>query len=119
MIKQVIIVRKDLKMRKGKMIAQGAHASLQAAFNSMESKPDWFHSWFTDGSSLMRKIAVSADSLEELNTLYKAAQEAGLPCSLIEDAGLTEFKKPTFTAVAIGPAPADLVDLITKDLILL
>ncbi len=27
--KQVIVVRKDLKMRKGKMIAQGAHASMK------------------------------------------------------------------------------------------
>jgi len=36
--KQVIVIRKDLKMRRGKEIAQGAHASiafLTARFKSM------------------------------------------------------------------------------------
>jgi PTH2 family peptidyl-tRNA hydrolase len=28
--KQTIVLRKDLNMRKGKMIAQGAHASMRA-----------------------------------------------------------------------------------------
>ena len=28
--KQVIVLRKDLNMRKGKMVAQGAHASMAA-----------------------------------------------------------------------------------------
>jgi len=32
-VKQVIVLRKDLQMRKGKMIAQGAHASMKVFFD--------------------------------------------------------------------------------------
>lgn len=33
--KQVIVMRKDLNMRKGKMIAQGAHASMKVLLDNM------------------------------------------------------------------------------------
>jgi len=126
-LKQVIIVRKDLNMRKGKMIAQGAHASLRASwaaqtagYLSDPSKcfkwPDWWQEWFHGD---MRKIVVSVDSEEALMNVHKLAYEAKLPEALIKDAGLTEFKEPTYTAVAIGPAPAELIDVITGALPLL
>ena len=38
--KQVILVRQDLKLPKGKMAAQCAHASVEAVFNSDKSKVD-------------------------------------------------------------------------------
>ena len=34
MIKQVIVMRRDLNMRKGKMVAQGAHASMAVLLNA-------------------------------------------------------------------------------------
>jgi PTH2 family peptidyl-tRNA hydrolase len=114
--KQVIVLRNDLNMRKGKMIAQGAHASL-AAF--MEADPedvallDWL-----DGAST--KIAVSVPSEEALLDVYERARTAALPCALVTDAGRTEFGGiPTRTAVAIGPAWSDAVDAITGELKLL
>jgi peptidyl-tRNA hydrolase, PTH2 family len=113
MIKQVLVLRKDLNMRKGKMIAQGAHAAIAAMF---ESKPNWLKEWKETGTT---KIVVSVNSLDELADIYHAAQEADLPRSMIEDAGRTEFKEPTFTAVGIGPAPAELIDPITGTLPLL
>ena len=119
MLKQVIVVRKDLNMRKGKMIAQGAHASLTAAFVAVNDYRkvidfrDWFH-------GDQRKIAVGAPDEETLHRLYAKAKAAGLPCALIQDHGLTEFGGvPTYTAVAIGPAEDTDVDLITRDLGLL
>ena len=80
--KQVIVVRNDLNMRKGKMIAQGAHASL-AAF--MEADPDdpALLDWL-DGAGA--KIAVSVPSEEALLDVYERARAAGLPCALITDA---------------------------------
>ena len=114
--KQVIVVRNDLNMRKGKMIAQGAHASL-AAF--MEADPDdaALLDWL-DGAGA--KIAVSAPSEEVLLDVYERARAAGLPCALITDAGRTEFAGvPTRTAVAVGPAWSDAVDAITGELKLL
>jgi PTH2 family peptidyl-tRNA hydrolase len=105
MIKQVLILRKDLNMRKGKMIAQGAHAAITAM---LDARLDWLTEWNKTGTT---KIVVSVNSLDELNAVYEAAKT--LPRALIQDAGRTEFKEPTYTAVCIGPAPAELIDPIT------
>lgn len=129
--KQVIVLRKDLNMRKGKMVAQGAHASMKVFFDRLKSTGpignkafglqgtitpamnDWFEDKFT-------KVCVSVDSELELLGIYQKAKEAGLPCSLIKDAGLTEFGGvPTYTAVAVGPDYEEKIDQITKDLKLL
>lgn len=100
-------------MRKGKMIAQGAHASIASMFNS---EPDWLNEWEETGTT---KIVVSVDSLEKLLEVHLQAKASSLPTALIEDAGRTEFKEPTHTAVGIGPAPAEMIDKITGELPLL
>ena len=137
-IKQVIVIRKDLNMRKGKMIAQGSHASMAVIFNYMipnylSPKTDIpcvfrielpqgdigkdMHEWMT---GIFKKIVVGVDSLAELVNVYQAAKSAGLPCSIIEDKGLTEFGgEITITACAIGPASSEKIDPITKNLSLL
>jgi PTH2 family peptidyl-tRNA hydrolase len=131
-IKQVIVVRKDLKNSKGekvhtgKLISSGAHASLKVfidrgeIFNDAEgdfiqipltaSMKYWLLNKFT-------KITLSVKSEEELLDIYEKAKKADIPCTLITDAGLTEFDgKETNTAVAIGPEKAELIDPITKHL---
>jgi PTH2 family peptidyl-tRNA hydrolase len=113
-MKQIIIIRKDLNMRKGKMVAQGAHASIKATVDNLAEKQ--VKEWLNDG---MKKICVGCESEDELRDLHNKARSAKLPCSIILDAGHTEFNKPTFTAVAIGPAKDEEIDKITKDLKLL
>ena len=118
-LKQVIIVRKNLNMCKGKMIAQGAHASLTAAFAAVNDyqKVIDFREWFQGDQ---RKIAVGAPDEDTLHLVYAQAQAAGLPTALILDHGLTEFGGvQTYTAVAIGPAEGGDIDLITGNLSLL
>lgn len=129
--KQVIIVRKDLNMRKGKMIAQGAHASMGAVFEGLRlvSAPDGeeflalpntedLHNWLVVGK--FTKIALGINSEKELLDLAAQAKEAGLPHFLVRDAGLTEFDGvPTYTSLAIGPATSDRIDLLTGKLSLL
>jgi PTH2 family peptidyl-tRNA hydrolase len=125
--KQVIVLRKDLNMRKGKMIAQGAHASMATVLNSMfknedswelkllpdEAMSDWLMGKFT-------KICVSVESEAELMEIYQSALDAGLRAAIITDAGLTEFNGvPTKTAVCIGPNWAKEIDTVTKHLKLL
>lgn len=124
--KQVIVIRKDLNMRKGKMVAQGAHASMAAILEmgykisdrfSIDPLPqatkEWLNGQFT-------KICVSVNSEQELLDIYNQAKATGMPCSLIQDMGHTEFNGvPTYTAVAIGPDYSDVVDTITKHLPLL
>lgn len=132
-VKQVIVMRKDLKMRKGKMIVQGAHASLDAFLRlfSMKEDIEYVHydlsytkksmlSYWMDGS--FAKICVSVDSEEELVMLYDriVSENSSIPIALIEDAGLTEFHgEITKTCIAIGPYWGDEIDIFTRDLKLL
>ena len=113
-LKQVIVVRKDLNMRKGKMIAQGAHASLTAYLNTPNKQA---LRWFENGQT---KICVGVNSEQELLDVYTRAKDLGIPCSIITDAGKTEFNGvPTRTAVAIGPDEVLKIDSITGKLPLL
>ena len=128
--KQIIVMRKDLNMRKGKMVAQGAHASVSAIINGgyvcqTDKGPDHFviplddqlENWLAGN---FKKVCCSVDSEAELLAIHKQAVDAGLRCALIQDAGLTEFGGvPTFTCCAIGPATPELVDVITGHLKLL
>jgi PTH2 family peptidyl-tRNA hydrolase len=111
--KQVVIVRKDLGMRKGKLAAQVAHAALTAAENASKGQ---IKIWKQTGQT---KIVVGIEGSESLMELYKDANTDGLPVSLIRDEGRTELEPETRTAVAIGPAEASRVDQYTGDLDLL
>lgn len=133
--KQVIVMRKDLNMRKGKMIAQGAHASMKVFFDRgkvlycydsakderwwklliepiQESETLWINVKFT-------KIVVGVENEEELFAVFNKAKEMGILCAMVQDAGLTEFKEPTYTCCAIGPDDVSKIDAITGDLQLL
>ena len=71
-MKQVIVLRTDLKMRRGKEIAQGAHASLKATLENLEHPHvvEWLAGRFT-------KIAVGIESEEALLAVYQGAVQAG------------------------------------------
>lgn len=114
--KQVIVARTDLGMGKGKLAAQVAHASLAAAEESRRSESEWYDEWRHQGQA---KVVVKAGSESELRELLKAAKTMGLPCALIEDAGLTQLEPGTATCLGIGPAPAQSIDRITGQLKLL
>ncbi len=102
-IKQVIVVRKDLNMRKGKMSAMSAHASMKVFFDKMipfstenDIYKNLYHCNFTPEmvdwmNGIFKKIVVSCDSEEELLYLYERAKDKRIPSAIIEDNGLTEF----------------------------
>lgn len=127
-VKQVIIIRKDLKMRRGKEISQGSHASaeflvdqvrrgLQTGAKSVVTvnvSPQE-REWLLGG---MAKVCLRVNSEEELLLHHEKAKEQGLTSHLIQDSGRTEFGGvPTFTACAIGPDEADKIDAVTGELI--
>ncbi len=116
--KQSIVVRTDLKMGKGKLAAQAAHASCEAVFKALENPQwrDWVKTWRSEGQ---KKVVLKVGSERELIDLYEKALGKDLPCSMIRDAGLTQLEPNTLTAIAIGPAPAEKVDEITSHLKLL
>jgi PTH2 family peptidyl-tRNA hydrolase len=146
-VKQVIVMRKDLKMRRGKEIAQGAHASMAVLLDMMEiqylsnvgigvgEENDFsnvcggqrriletlektpLYEWLT---GRFTKICVSCESEEQLLKLYEEAKDNKIPTALITDAGLTEFDGvPTNTCIAIGPYWSEDIDKITGKLKLL
>lgn len=130
-IKQVIIIRRDLNMRTGKLAAQVAHASIQILLNRMSDEPmlnhtkrsimlrknSPLHRWLDDKFT---KIVLYVNSKEELLTLKDNAESIKLYTALITDSGKTEFhNKPTITALAIGPDYSEKIDKVTGDLPLL
>lgn len=111
-MKQVIVLRTDLKMRRGKEIAQGAHASVNAILENLEhpNVKEWLAGSYT-------KVAVGVDSEVELMKLMKKARQRGIIYSHIIDSGKTEFNGvPTLTAAAFGPATHEELQEITGHL---
>lgn len=116
-LKQVIVMRKDLNMRAGKMIVQGAHATSLSAIGLHFQKSLDFQQWVANGQ---KKVCVYVDSEVALDKIVEMAREKSLPCFVVTDAGHTEFHGvPTVTCCAIGPAPSILIDTITGHLPLL
>jgi PTH2 family peptidyl-tRNA hydrolase len=122
-LKQVIVVRKDLNMRKGKIAAQAAHAVLNSFLDGGSHDACTISltatdiEWLRTGAT---KICVYVESENELQEIYHKASLAKLPCSIVTDAGFTEFHGvPTKTVVAVGPARSADIDKITGHLKLL
>ena len=114
--KQVIVVRRDLEMGKGKLAVQVAHAAVSSAEQARKYKPQWFDSWMKDNQA---KICVKVDNESQLRMLKGRVDNMGIPNSLIQDAGLTQLEPGTTTCLGIGPLPSDLADKYTGDLKLL
>ncbi|MBW3002195.1 peptidyl-tRNA hydrolase Pth2 [Candidatus Woesearchaeota archaeon] len=108
--KQVILIRKDLKLSKGKMSAQAAHASTDAL---LKSHKDDIKNWKDQG---MKKVILGVENQEELLKLKVQAEDAGLVTVIIADAGRTELAPGTVTAVGIGPDDEDKIDRVTGHL---
>lgn len=118
-MKQVIVVRKDLSLGKGKIAAQVGHACVKSITQYLDMDNGWddnVNDWLGDG---MSKVVVACNSEAELLQLTSKAKELGLSTALIQDAGLTQVDEGTYTCVAIGPDEDHLVDEITGHLKLL
>jgi PTH2 family peptidyl-tRNA hydrolase len=133
-IKQVIVVRKDLNMSKGKIASQVSHACMKVFFDSLDPVYETYATgvWYMKNKHLdgwkipakpyfkeyiegsFKKIVTSVNSLDELLNLHKLAQENNIHSSIIQDSTLGEY-----TALAIGPWEETKIDELTKELKLL
>lgn len=124
-VKQVICMRHDLKMRRGKQMAQAAHASMSFLCRRLQSQGTISLCDFSETQTAwligsFAKVCCRVDSEEELMAIYDKALAAGLEVHLITDSGKTEFHgQPTRTCLAIGPDAATAIDAITGHLQLL
>ena len=133
--KMMIVMRRDLKMRKGKIAAQAGHACIEAVLMALhkenrltdfeltddgmylnnetkEASPlsDWFHYGCA-------KVCVYVDSEEVLDEIASKAEEKGIISAVITDAGMTEFHGvPTKTCLALEPLPTEIADELTGHL---
>ncbi len=133
--KMMIVMRRDLKMRKGKIAAQAGHACVDAILaalkkedrlNDIEMSPDGMRlkstdkpatplsDWFVSGCT---KVCVYVDSEEALLEIAEKAEARGIIAAVITDWGLTEFHgEHTKTCLALEPLPAETADELTGDL---
>lgn len=133
MIKQIIVIRSDLKnkhgqkIHTGKIIAQACHGSMKFLVDKLktyegtntnifllkniftEPELEWINGIFT-------KICLKVNSEQELLDIHQKSLEAGLQSCLIQDAGLTEFATPTHTCCSIGPDDTEKISKITGSL---
>lgn len=133
--KMMIVMRRDLKMRKGKIAAQAGHVCVDAVLmalsregrlrdlemtsDGMTLKPtdkpaSPLSEWFVHGCA---KICVYVDSEEALLDIAHKAGARGMIASVVTDAGMTEFHGiPTKTCLALEPLPAEIADELTGNL---
>lgn len=122
-VKQVIVIRKDLKMRRGKEIAQASHASMKWLVDAIKTERmgltlDSFDTqeqeWLLGSFA---KVCLQVNSEQELLNIENKAKEIGVKCYVITDNGTTEFNgQPTKTCLALWPDSSDRLDIITGHL---
>lgn len=109
-MKQIIVVNESLKLPRGKLAAQVAHAAVAAFLAASEEAK---RLWLASG---MPKVVLKSQSAEELRQLEEAAKERGIPAYLITDAGRTVVLAGTVTCLGLGPAPEEALDELTGEL---
>jgi len=114
--KQVIVMRADLRMSKGKMAVQASHAAVSALRRAEKLDDKVIKHWEKYGQ---KKIVLQVAGVKELQDLKKKCDELKIPSVIITDAGLTELKSGTVTALGVGPAEEKKIDKITGALPLL
>ncbi|VVB76687.1 Peptidyl-tRNA hydrolase [uncultured archaeon] len=115
-IKQVIVIRTDLKMGPGKLAAQAAHASLMSFFECEKTNSKVAQEWLRTGE---KKIVLKVDDIKDLEKLFAAFKFKKIPCALVSDAGMTQVPPGTKTALGIGPWESAEINVFTSPLKLL
>jgi PTH2 family peptidyl-tRNA hydrolase len=114
--KQVIVVRKDLRMGIGKIASQVGHAAVLGVERSRKLNKSWLRNWLNEGQP---KIVLRVNSLKELVQVQSDAEGLMIPLVIIQDRGMTQIPTGTVTCIGIGPAPSDIIDKVTSELKLL
>ena len=107
----VIVVRRDLKLPKGKLAVQAAHAAVSITMKTRSTPA--FKEWLVIGQ---KKVAVWAEDEKHLLAIKRAAEDRDLPTVLVKDAGRTVVAAGTTTCIAIGPSDADELEPVTGEL---
>ena len=104
------MVREDLKLPRGKLASQVAHASLDAV---LKSDKEIIEKWKKQGG---KKVVLKIADEKELIKYMSMAQNENLKVALIKDAGHTVVEPGTITCLGIGPDLDSKIDKITGNL---
>ena len=112
-VKQVIVVRKDLELSRGKLAVQVAHAAILGFLKAPENVRK---RWLQEGQ---KKVVLTVQGIEDLFKIKERAEKLGIAVAVVRDAGLTEIPPGTVTALSIGPDEKRKIDKVTGNLPLL
>ncbi len=113
LIKQVILVRKDLKMGVGKVAAQASHASLSSYLEVNRLYPAVAEKWLSEGQT---KIVLKVNDEKEAEEVKRKLREAKIPFKAVKDAGQTQVPPGTETAIGVGPYYEKEIDKVTGEM---
>ena len=108
--KQVILVREDLKLPKGKLAAQCSHASVDTILKSNRKIVDL---WKREGA---KKVVLKVKDDKELFKYKQMAEDDRIKTALITDAGRTVLEPGTITCLGIGPDLEEKIDKVSGKL---
>ena len=115
-VKMVLVIRGELRLKAGKAAVQVAHAAVMLTLEARKSNSTEFEQWLRQGQ---KKIALVAETLDDLEELQRRARRQRIPTVFVEDAGLTEVAPGTHTCLGLGPSRTDALDPLTRQLPLL
>lgn len=114
--KQALVIRLDLKMGRGKIAVQCAHAAVGASNEAHSKHLEWWNKWMDEGQA---KIALKVPDLASIRELIVGARTRRIPYYVVADRGLTQVPPGSITCLGLGPAPVELIDPLTGNLPLL
>lgn len=99
--KLYVVVRSDIEMPIGKMLAQVGHAFLGVFLECLSNNPELAEKYKNE--EMYPKIALKGKNEHALRRAQTECDELKIPTFLVIDAGRTVFTEPTVTVLGIGP----------------
>jgi len=110
--KLCILVRSDLKMSKGKVLAQVSHSVVDATIKSYTNSPNFFK-WKQNGEKI---VILKVPNEKTLISIMNIAERKDINCGYTMDAGLTEVPEGSITVGFVGPDYDDKIEKLTGQL---
>jgi peptidyl-tRNA hydrolase, PTH2 family len=111
--RMIFVIDNSLKMKKGKVAAQCAHAAIGLYKHANIFAKSAVKQWEKESYA---KITCKGDNEEHLILLQELACSKNICTHLVVDAGRTQIEPGSKTVLAIGPALKSELDAITGDL---
>ncbi len=110
MYKCILLIRNDIKMSKGKVIAQCGHAIVNM-MNDINKKTK--KEWMNQGEKI---VSVKAPTIDDIYQIQDICKKNKIYSYIVRDAGKTQVNPDTETVCIIGPEKEDILNQFTNHL---